>query len=248
MARPQKIGLSYYSIDTDRYQNIKMKMLKKNFSGNGVAVYDYIICEIYRVKGCFIVWDENTAFDVSDYFGLKETTVKEIVNYCVSVGLWDKGVLQSENVLTSLSIQKRYAQICIDAKRKDWLIPELIKLPRSETKLKTEETIVNTVVSTHRIEENRIVKNSKEECVSAEIENLKNSEQWLESILIKFKPITKEKIFIRLDEFKIHLTSLQKEFNNRLDLIRHFQNWLRKLPEEKQSKISVGKQDYSKKL
>ena len=75
-----KIGLAYYNVETDRYQDIKIKRLKKDFGCNGIAVYDYLLCEIYRDKGCFIEWDESTVFDVAEYFGLKENLVKEIVN------------------------------------------------------------------------------------------------------------------------------------------------------------------------
>jgi len=64
-----KTGFDYYNVDTNRYQDMKIKRLKKSFGCNGVSVYDYILCEIYRVRGCFVEWDENTAFDVADYFG-----------------------------------------------------------------------------------------------------------------------------------------------------------------------------------
>lgn len=90
-----KTGFDYYNVDTDRYQDIKIKRLKKDFGSSGIAVYDYILCEIYRVRGCFIVWDESTAFDVAEYFGLKENLVNEIVNYCCAVGLFDKALLKS---------------------------------------------------------------------------------------------------------------------------------------------------------
>jgi hypothetical protein len=122
-----KTGLSYYSTDTDRYQDIRIKRLKKTFKCMGIAVYDYILCEIYRVRGCFIEWDESTAFDVADYFGLKETQVGEIVNYCCAVGLFNKELLASGSVLTSESIQKRYIEICTRAKRKV-IIPEKLIL------------------------------------------------------------------------------------------------------------------------
>ncbi|MDR2858937.1 MAG: DUF4373 domain-containing protein [Mediterranea sp.] len=83
----KKIGLSFYTLDTDRYQDIRIKKLKKEIGCIGIAVYDYILCEIYRVKGCFLEWDKSTAFDVADYLGLKETQVNEVVNYCCVVGL-----------------------------------------------------------------------------------------------------------------------------------------------------------------
>lgn len=119
-----KTGFPFYSIDTDRYQDIRIKKLRKDYGCAGIAVYDYILCEIYRVKGCFLEWDESTAFDVSDYFGLKENVVNEIVNYCLAVGLFDKELLMSGSVLSSQSIQKRYTDMCIRAKRKLIIIPD----------------------------------------------------------------------------------------------------------------------------
>lgn len=150
MARPNKIGLDYYNTDTNKYQDIKIKRLKHAFGANGIAVYDYVLCEIYRVKGCFIMWDENTAFDVADYFGMKETLVNEIIIYCGYVGLFDKELLTGGRVLTSLSIQSRFSKICKDANRKDWLIPDEMKLPRLLTKLTEEETKLSDQLSTQR--------------------------------------------------------------------------------------------------
>lgn len=135
-----KVGLSYYNVDTDRYQDIKIKRLKKDFGCNGLAVYDYILCEIYRVKGCFLVWDESTAFDVADYLGLKETLVNEIVNYCGVVGLFDKALLTGERVLTSLSIQSRYIDFCVRAKRNKIDIPEKYAILPEESKIIPEES------------------------------------------------------------------------------------------------------------
>lgn len=123
-----KTGFSYYNTDTDRYQDIKIKRLKRTFGCNGVSVYDYILCEIFRVKGCFLEWDESTAFDVSEYFGLKESVVNEIVNYCCYVGLFDKELHASGRVLTSASIQRRYREMCVRAKRKEIVIPDGINL------------------------------------------------------------------------------------------------------------------------
>ena len=136
-----KTGLSYYKSDTDRYQDIKIKRLKRSFSGNGIAVYDYILNEVYRVQGCFLEWDENTAFDVAEYFGLKENLVDEIVKYCASVGLFDKELL-CRGIITSRSIQERYLQACFQAKRKNVTIPAEIRL--TEESENTPEESENT--------------------------------------------------------------------------------------------------------
>lgn len=131
-----KTGFAYYNVDTDRYQDIRIKRLKKECGCCGLAVYDYILCEIYRVRGCFIEWDESTAFDVADYFGLKETLVMEIVNYCCNVGLFNKELRTSGSVLTSSSIQQRFIEMCKRAKRIDAEVPEKYRLfPEESSKI-----------------------------------------------------------------------------------------------------------------
>ena len=133
-----KTGFEYYSVETNRYLDIRIKRLKKSFGCNGIAVYDYILSGIYRDRGCFVEWDENTAFDVAEYFGIKESLVNEIVNYCCAVGLFDKALLASERILTSQSIQKRYLEMCTRAKRINSTIPERVKIREVCPKL-TEE-------------------------------------------------------------------------------------------------------------
>lgn len=139
-----KTGFNYYNVDTDRYQDIKIKRLKRDYKCRGVAVYDYILCEIYRVRGCFLVWDENTAFDVAEYFGLRESQVNEIVNYCAAVGLFDKELLRCGNILTSRSIQQRFIEMSVRSKRKDAKIPDGINLiiPEESDKLTEESDII----------------------------------------------------------------------------------------------------------
>ena len=139
MANP-KTGLFYYTSDTSRFKDdIRIKRLKKDMGCDGYAVYEYILNEIYRVGGCFLVWDESTAFDVAEYWGLKETKVNEIVRYCCAVGLFDKALLSNGNVLTSSSIQSRYVNMCIRAKRKEIIIPEQLDILPEESKIILEE-------------------------------------------------------------------------------------------------------------
>lgn len=133
-----KTGLNYYNTDTDRYQDIRIKRLKRAFGCNGIAVYDYILCEVYRDKGCYLTWEENIAFDVSDYFGLEESQVHDIVRYCAEVGLFDPSLL-SRGIITSASIQRRYLDMSARAKRKCVNIPEECRIiPEESTKIPEE--------------------------------------------------------------------------------------------------------------
>ena len=147
-----KTGLSFYSMDSDRFQDIRIKRLKKDCGCDGFAVYEYILNEIYRVRGCVLVWDESTAFNVAEYlglkesnvseieyWGLKETKVNEIVRYCCAVGLFSKELLSNGSVLTSPSIQSRYIDMCIRAKRKGIIIPEEYDIIPEESRKILEE-------------------------------------------------------------------------------------------------------------
>uniref|UniRef100_UPI003FD82E9C DUF4373 domain-containing protein n=1 Tax=Alistipes putredinis TaxID=28117 RepID=UPI003FD82E9C len=134
-----RVGLSYYSVDTDRYLDIRIRRLVKAFGCDGIAVYDYLLCNIYRVKGCFAAWDESTAFNVAEYLRLKESVVLEIVRYCGVVGLFNKEQL-SRGIITSAAIQRRYIDTCIRAKRKNLEIPEFCRILPEETAKLPEES------------------------------------------------------------------------------------------------------------
>ena len=48
---------------------------------------------------------------------MNENTVREIIVYCASVGLFDKGLLMRDGVITSKSIQRRFVDMCKATKR-----------------------------------------------------------------------------------------------------------------------------------
>lgn len=151
-----KQGLNFYAVDTDRYADRKIKRLKHTFGCSGLAVYDYLLCEVYRDRGCVLVWDEDTAFDVADYFGLKVTTVKEIVKYCGAVGLFDAELL-SRGIITSEAIQQRYLDMCNRARRPNVEIPQEYRLFTQ----KTENLRKNSEKTEKTTQEIHIVNNSK---------------------------------------------------------------------------------------
>lgn len=116
-----KNGFSYYKAETDRFQDIKIKRLKKKYGCDGYAVYQYVLNEIYRVDGSYIRWTEDQLFDCADYWGMNEERVKEIVDYCTEICLFDPIVWKMQCILTSRAIQSRYMDICKLAKKKMYI-------------------------------------------------------------------------------------------------------------------------------
>lgn len=121
-----KNGFSYYKAETDRFQDIKIKRLKKRYGCDGYAVYQYALNEIYRVEGCYIRWTEDQHFDCADYWGLPEARVNEIIDYCAEICLFDTMIWKNRCILTARSIQSRYLDICKVSKKKAYIPLEIM--------------------------------------------------------------------------------------------------------------------------
>lgn len=218
-----KTGLNYFTVDCERYQDRRIKRLKKDFSCRGIAVYDYILCEIYRVQGCFLEWDSNTVFDVAEYFGLKENVVQEIVAYCGTVGLFDKELL-SRGIITSASIQQRYIDMCTRAKRRNIIIPDKCKLNMECTEhveaSKRENEIDYSKTQPH-CEPYSLT-------LDQEIEELKGDECWLDQLQV-IHHMEISMLRNRLDDFRVQCLADGKERGHQSlqDAKQHFNSWLR---------------------
>ena len=144
MARPRKQGLDFYSTDTDIFYNRKIKRLLKSFNSRGYLVYSFVLSEIYRSKGYFLLWDEDSAFDVADYTNLKESLVNDVINFCIKSNLFDEEIFEKHSVLTNKKIQSFWLEVSKKAKRKDVEIIQeysLLQPKQEETLPNKEETI-----------------------------------------------------------------------------------------------------------
>lgn len=133
-----KQGLSYYQAETDRFQDIRIKRLKKHFGCEGYAVYTYVVNEIFRVEGSYIIFDENQAFDTAEYWSLDEDQVMKIIEYCAEISLFDTKLWHTRKILTSPQIQQRYSEICRRAKKRI-AIPDEITLISDRSAIQTPE-------------------------------------------------------------------------------------------------------------
>lgn len=116
-----KNGFSYYKAETDRFQDIKIKRLKKRYGCDGYAVYQYALNEIYRVEGSYIRWTEDQHFDCAEYWDMTEDRVKEIIDYCAEICLFDPVAWRQKCILTARAIQSRYLDICKVSKKKAYI-------------------------------------------------------------------------------------------------------------------------------
>ena len=156
MARPKKKGLEYFTNDVNFYQDIKIRKLIRHKGIQAVSVYHILLCQIYS-NGYYIKWDEDLPFILSEVSGLEEDKIIEAVTYCLEIGLLDSTLYESEKVLSSRSIQERYIEISVAAKRKldDNLPYLLVDIPGKQVKV--QNTDVNSELNLFSSEETQVI-------------------------------------------------------------------------------------------
>jgi hypothetical protein len=107
MARPQKRGLDYFTMDVDFFSDIKIRKLIKRHQCSAIVVYQYLLCQIYS-EGYYLTYDEDTAFIVSESIHLDEDEIESVIKSCLQLGLFDQSMFDEYSILTSRSIQDRY--------------------------------------------------------------------------------------------------------------------------------------------
>lgn len=107
MARPKKRGIDYFSLDCDFFSDRKIKILKARYGADGITLYLYLLCEIYK-NGFYIHVDEDFYYIISDDLGMNYDKVKQVLTFLLERSMFNKQLFQSDAVLTSAGIQKRF--------------------------------------------------------------------------------------------------------------------------------------------
>ena len=107
MARRKQEGNRFFRLDVDFFSDKKVKILKARYGADGVTLYLYILCEIYKA-GYYLKIDEDFEFIVSDDLSMDSNKVKQVLNFLLERSLFDNTLFQSDKDLTSAGIQRRY--------------------------------------------------------------------------------------------------------------------------------------------
>ena len=143
MARPKKQGLDYFTKNVNFYQDIKIRKLIRHKGIQAVSVYDILLCQIYAA-GYYLKWDDDLPFFIAEISDLEEGYISGVIDYALSINLFDKGVYDECGVLTSRGIQERFFDFCSIAKRKvSGPLPYLLVDIRGKI-VSSEETVVSS--------------------------------------------------------------------------------------------------------
>lgn len=130
MPRPYEVGIPFFPLDVDFLQDRGVRNLRREYGSNGVMVYIAIICKMYRERGYFLPWDNDTrqdiAEDLSGKYSPDANLVRAVGEFAIGHGLFSPGHGQSE-ILTAHRVQVQYYLSCkrrkkISIDRSIWLL------------------------------------------------------------------------------------------------------------------------------
>lgn len=252
MGRKRKVGLDYFPLDIDFFQDIKIRKLIRRQGGKAITIYACLLCNIYKC-GYYMRWDNELPFIISESTGCDEVYISEVLKDCLALGLLDKRMFDEESVLTSYGIQERYQRICADCKRKcvieeyKVISSEEIRISSEEKGISSEEMMVSSEEKGINSEESAqskvkekkrkndyVVKktptsspNSNEDRFSEELRELRKETGWIDLVAMKFglKPTM---VVDKIPDFELECRINGKTSHADLgDLKRHFSSWLR---------------------
>ena len=136
MGRPRKTGIDYFPFDVDFFSDKKIKILKSRFGVDGITIYLYLLCEIYR-NGYYIEYDDDYTYIIADDLGMSGEKVKQVLAYLLERSLLTSILLLPVTVITSHGIQCRFqeavkvraAKSGIEVDKRIWLLNEQETLP-----------------------------------------------------------------------------------------------------------------------
>lgn len=155
MARPIKTGLTYFPFDVDFFNDEKIEAISGEFGIKGEIVAIKLLTAIYR-NGYFIEWSELLQMKMlKSSPSITKDLLVEIVQRLVRWNFFDEGLFNSEKILTSKGIQKRYFEAMKRNRLSDSLPFLLVSV--TETRQNVAKTRQNVAKTTQRKEkENKV--------------------------------------------------------------------------------------------
>lgn len=141
MARQAKPGINYFPFDTDFFSDLRIRKLIRYQGGQAVTVYLMLLCTIYR-NGYYIRWDDSLPFILSELSGYDEEYILAVIGCCFDIGLLDQPLYESDRVLTSRAIQKRYRNIHT-LSRRTCVMQDFLLITSEETDIISQKTAVS---------------------------------------------------------------------------------------------------------
>ena len=168
---PNKKGLDYFPKMIDFYEDDKIFDLLDRYGPLGVTVYDCILCIVYKHGYYAEIPLDRLSKLITKMIGNKwvknQKVVVQVVHFCSEIGLIDDG-LMTENIITSVGIQRRFYEIAVKRMKRQLYNDKYWLLKNEENG----EPLLNAPKNGITSEENRII--SEENQLTSEKSPIEN--------------------------------------------------------------------------
>ena len=93
MARKKQEGNRFFRMDADFFSDRKIKILKARYGADGIVLYLYLLCEIYKT-GYYLQVDDDFEYIISDDLNMDGNKVKQVLNFLLERSLFDDTLFQ----------------------------------------------------------------------------------------------------------------------------------------------------------
>ena len=207
MARPNKQGIDYFPFDVDFFSDIKIRKIARACGSQATSILICLLCNIYKDKGYYILWDEDLPFVIADTVGASEGAVKEVILKALQVDFFDQDIYKKHNVLTSLGIQKRFKSAVYKREKieyiEEYIVSDVIKIV-SDVKNQVSD-VRSTQSKVKERKEKKSKKNNKEISPSGDTKK--------DELSLNPHPQIEHVDFVRLQEY------FNTTFNGKLSMV-----------------------------
>lgn len=223
MAGQPKQGLDFAAWDVHIFDDDERFDVLINAQGwSGFGVFFYICTKAYATNGYYYEWREKTsaaAIAKRMSGGIKSDTVKQVVQLCLQIGLFDNGLFDRERILTNKMMQERYMYAIEKRSKRGRTINKdywLLKEDETKAYIIVPENEHNLSENGNNLAENDIKKSKVKESKEKE----KKSDVFI-SLLLK-EESTYQVTFSQLNNFKNIYTLIDVE-NELVKMSKYFE-------------------------
>lgn len=120
MARKKEPGILYYSMEADHTSHPKIRLIFNEFKSDGYWIWSCLLDRIYKIKGYYYDTRDQDDLELfaSESCRLPMEIVRTVIEGCLRRDLFDRGIYQKYQVLTSDRIQLTYLKATEERRRK----------------------------------------------------------------------------------------------------------------------------------
>lgn len=171
MARPIKEGLEYFPLDCDIDQDDKITLIEAQHGLIGFGIAIKLLMRIYK-NSYFYEWTEKEQLLFSKRVNVDINSVNVIIDDLVKWDFFDKELFETQRILTSKGIQKRYL-MAVNRRQKIKILKNHLLLDEESVNeyknlviadINSNSKIVNDDIGTQRkVKESKVNKNKEKD-------------------------------------------------------------------------------------